>query len=216
MLHIRKYLIAGLLVWLPIWATYFIVKFLIDLMDGTLSLLPTKYQPDQIFNAHIPGLGFIFTLIILFVTGLLVTNFLGHKIVKVWEKLLSRIPLVRTIYSAVKQVVHALLQPKGNSFRKVLIVEYPRHGVWSIAFQTSDQFGGSPHPKDVLTVFIPTTPNPTSGFLTIIPKADTRELDMSVEEALKMVISLGVVMPHKLRKSPPTNNHEQTSPEQTP
>lgn len=196
----RKYLIAGLLVWLPIWVTYFIIKFLIDLMDGTLALLPQKYQPDQVFNSHIPGLGFIFTLIILSVTGVLVTNFLGHKIVSFWERMLAKIPLVRTIYSAVKQVAHALIQPRDNSFRKVLIVEYPRHGVWSIAFQTSDQFAGSPHPEDVVTVFIPTTPNPTSGFLTIIPKSDTLELNMSVEEALKMVISLGVVMPAQLRK----------------
>lgn len=196
----RKYLIAGLVVWLPLWATYFIVKFLVDLMDKTLSLLPAQYQPKALFGFDIPGLGLIFTLIILFITGLLVTNFLGNKIVKIWEKLLSRIPLVHTIYHAVKQVVHALVQPAGKSFRKVLIVEYPRHGIWSIAFQTSDQFTGSPHPEDVVTVFIPTTPNPTSGFLTIIPKSDTRELDMAVEEALKMVISLGVVMPDRLSK----------------
>lgn len=196
----RKYLIAGLVVWLPLWATYFVVKFLIDLMDRTLSLLPKEYQPQQLFGFDIPGLGLIFTIIILFVTGLLVTNFLGHRIVKVWEDFLARIPLVRTIYSAVKQVVHALVQPAGTSFRKVLIVEYPRHGIWSIAFQTSDQFTGSPHPEDVVTVFIPTTPNPTSGFLTILPKEDTRELDMTVEEALKMVISLGVVMPDRLKK----------------
>jgi len=198
--RIRKYLIAGLLVWLPVWITYFIVKFLIDLMDGTLSLLPKKYHPDQILGTHITGLGFIFTLIILFFTGLLVTNFLGHKIVSFWEGLLARIPLIRTLYSAVKQVVHALIQPQGNSFRKVLIVEYPRHGVWSIAFQTSDQFSGSPHPEEVTTVFIPTTPNPTSGFLAILPTSETLELNMSVEEALKMVISLGVVMPEHLRK----------------
>lgn len=169
-------------------------------MDRTLSLLPTEYQPEQLFGFNIPGIGFIITLIILFVTGLLVTNFLGHKIIKIWENTLGRIPLVRTIYSAVKQVVHALVQPSGQSFRKVLLVEYPRHGVWSIAFLTSDQFTGSPHPEDVLTVFVPTTPNPTSGFIIIIPKKDTIELPITVEEALKMVISLGVVMPEKLSK----------------
>jgi len=200
--RLRKYLIAGLAVWLPLWVTYFIIKFLVDLMDKTLSFLPAQYQPKQLFGFAIPGLGLIFTFIILLVTGLLITNILGNKIIKAWEKMLARIPLVRTIYSAVKQVVHALLQPSDQSFRKVLIVEYPRHGIWSIAFQTSDQFIGSPHPESVVTVFIPTTPNPTSGFLTIIPKSDTRELDMSVEEALKMVISLGVVMPDRLRKRP--------------
>ena len=198
--RLRKYFIAGLVVWLPIWATYFIVKFLVDVMDKTLSLLPYQYQPKQLFGFDIHGLGLIFTLIILFITGLLVTNFLGNKIITIWENLLSRIPLVRTIYSATKQVVHALVQPTGQSFRKVLIVEYPRRGIWSIAFQTSDQFIGSPHPEDVVTVFVPTTPNPTSGFLTIVPKSDTRELDMTVEEALKMVISLGVVMPDHLSK----------------
>lgn len=198
--RIRKYLIAGLVIWLPLWATYFIVKFLVDLMDRTLSLLPTQYQPKALFGFDIPGLGLIFTLIILFVTGLLFTNFFGKKVVALWERMLSRIPLVRTIYYAVKQVVDALVQPTGQSFRKVLIVEYPRLGTWSIAFQTSDQFTGSPHPEDVVTVFIPTTPNPTSGFLIIIPKKNTRELDMTVEEALKMVISLGVVMPPHLSK----------------
>jgi len=199
--HIRRYLIAGLLVWLPIWATYVIIRFLVNVMDGTLSLLPYEYQPDQLFGMHIPGLGLLFTLVILFLTGLLVTNFLGRRMVVAWEKLLSRIPLIRSIHSAVKQVLHALVQPKGTAFRKVLLVEYPRHGVWSIAFQTSDQFTDAPHPEEVITVFIPTTPNPSSGFLTIIPKEDTRELDMSVEEGLRMVISLGVVMPSRMRKN---------------
>jgi len=198
--HIRRYFIAGLLVWLPIWITYIIIRFLVNLMDGTLSLLPYEYQPDQLFGVHIPGLGLLFTVIILFVTGLFVTNFLGHRLVSFWEKIMSRIPLIRSIYSAVKQVIHALIQPKGSAFRKVLLVEYPRRGIWSIAFQTSDQFTDAPHPETVVTVFIPTTPNPTSGFITIIPKEDTRELDMTIEEALRMVISLGVVMPERMQK----------------
>lgn len=169
-------------------------------MDKTLSLIPHAYQPKQLIGTEIPGLGLIFTVLILFLTGLFVTNFLGKKVMALWERILSRIPLVRTIYYAVKQVVDALIQPAGKSFRKVLIVEYPRHGVWSIAFQTSDQFIGSPHPDEVVTVFIPTTPNPTSGFLVIVPKTDTRELDMTIEEALKMVISLGVIMPPRFSK----------------
>ena len=199
--HIRKYLIAGLVIWLPIWATYFIVKFLVDLSDKTLSLLPHKYHPDQLFNTHIPGLGFILTLLILFITGLLISNFLGNKIIQIWDNLLSRIPLIRNIYSAIQQVVHALAKPSGSSFRKVLLIEYPRRGIWSIGFQTSDQFNGCPHPDEMLTVFIPTTPNPTSGFLTIIPKQDTTELNINVEDALKMVISLGVVMPKHLSQT---------------
>jgi len=189
----RKHFIAGLLVWLPIWATFFIIKFLVNLMDKTLSLLPIKYQPDQLIGFHVPGLGIVFTLIILFVTGLLVTNIVGHKAVAIWESLLSRIPLIRSIHSAVKQVSHALLQPQSNAFRKVVLVEYPRRDIWSIGFQTSDHFLHSPKGDEMMTVFIPTTPNPTSGFLTVIPKKDAAELDMSVEEALSMVISLGVI-----------------------
>ena len=191
---------AGLVVWLPIWATYLIIKFLVDLMDGTLSLLPKPYQPDQLLGVHIPGLGLVFTLIILFLTGLFVANFLGKKIIRIWESLLSRIPLIRTIHASVKQLTHAIMQPTGSAFRKVLLVEYPRRGVWSIGFQTSDQFIGAPNSPELLTVFIPTTPNPTSGFLTLIPKSDAQVLEMSVEEALKMVISLGVVMPQQLTR----------------
>lgn len=196
---IRRYFIAGLLVWLPIWVTYVVIKFLFDLMDGTLALLPEKYQPDQLIGIHIPGLGLVFTLIILFVTGILATNFIGHRLIALWEKLLSRIPLIRSIHSAVKQVLHTLVQPRGAAFRKVLLIEYPRRQIWSVGFQTSDSFNSAPVHGDVVTVFIPTTPNPTSGFLTIVPKRDTIELDMTVEEALRMVISIGVVMPDKMQ-----------------
>ncbi len=175
-------------------------------MDRTLSLLPTPYQPQQLIGFSIPGLGLIFTLILLLITGLLVTNFLGDKLINAWEKILSRIPLIRTIHSAVKQVISILAQPTGRSFRRVLIVEYPRRGTWSIAFQTSDQFTGSPHSKDMVTVFIPTTPNPTSGFLLVIPKSEAYPLDMTVEEALKMVISLGVVMPDRFSQQLEKNN----------
>lgn len=196
----KKYFIAGLLVWLPIWATYFIIKFLVDLMDKTLSLIPHRYQPDQLLGVHIPGLGFVFTVAILFLTGLLMANFIGHRLVAGWEKLLSRIPLIRSIHAAVKQVSHALLHPSGNSFRKVLLIQYPREGIWSIAFLTSDKFNAAPGDEPMVTVFVPTTPNPTSGFLTIVPKKDTTELDVNVEEALRMVISLGVVLPDAMTK----------------
>lgn len=196
----KKYFIAGLLVWLPIWATYFIIKFLVDLMDKTLSLIPHRYQPDQLLGIHIPGLGLVFTVAILFLTGLLMANFIGHRLVAAWEKLLSRIPLIRSIHAAVKQVSHALLHPSGNSFRKVLLIQYPREGIWSIAFLTSDKFNAAPGDEPMVTVFVPTTPNPTSGFLTIVPKKDTIELDVNVEEALRMVISLGVVLPDAMTK----------------
>ena len=190
---IRRYFIGGLLVWLPIWATYIVIKFLVLLMDGSLNLLPTRYQPHAIFGTNVPGIGLILTLIILFVTGLLVTNFIGDRIVQAWDKLLSRIPLIRSIYSAVKQVTEALLKPSGKSFRKVLMVEFPRKGVWSIGFQTSDTFPHAPGEGNYITVFVPTTPNPTSGFLMIMPEDEVVELDISVEDGLKTIISLGVV-----------------------
>ncbi len=191
----RRYFIAGLIVWVPIIITFVVIRFIIRLLDRTLSLLPAQYQPDQLFGIHIPGLGLIFTLLILLLTGLLVTNFIGHRLVNAWEKLLSRIPLIRSIHAAVKQVLHAILQPQSKSFRKVLLVEYPRKGLWSVAFQTSERFNISHIKSDTITIFIPTTPNPTSGFLMLIAKEDAIELDISVEEALRMVISLGVVMP---------------------
>lgn len=192
---IRRSFVAGLLVWLPILVTYVIIKFIIDLFDGTLSLLPHRLQPTQLFGHNIPGLGFLFTLIIIFLTGLLIANFIGHRIVATWEKLLAKIPLIRSIYMAVKQVTHAFVQPKGESFRQVLLIEYPRKGLWSIGFQTASQFKGIPLEHEMVAVFIPTTPNPTSGFLILAPKENVIPLKMTIEEAFKVIISLGVMMP---------------------
>ncbi len=211
----RKYFIAGLLVWLPILATYFVIKFLIDLLDNSLALIPNKYQPDQLLGFHIPGLGLIFTLVIIFLTGLLVANILGKRLVELYEKLVAKIPLIRSIHAAVKQVAHTLLQPHERAFRKVLLIEYPRRGVWSVGFLTSTQFTDAPIEEDVVTVFIPTTPNPTSGFLTIVPKHDTIELDISVEEALRMIISVGVVMPERMQQNHNSKQKEQAQPQQT-
>lgn len=192
---LRSYLMAGLLVWLPIIVTLLIIRFIIGLLDGVFGLLPAKYQPDYFLGVHIPGLGIILSVIILLATGLTVTNFLGKQLVGYWDALMARIPLVRSIHSGVKQILHTMFTPDGPAFRKVLLVEYPRRDMWSIAFQT-----GKVSPKvkkvleeDMVTIFIPTTPNPTSGFLMIVPRADTREVDLTVDEALKMVISLGVV-----------------------
>ncbi len=192
----KKYLIAGLLFWLPIWATFVVIRFLFDLLDSTISLLPHPYQPDQLIGHHIPGLGILLAIIIIFLTGLLVTNFLGNKLVEISERLLSRIPIIRSIYSAVKQVANAFFQASGDSFKQVVLVEYPRKGLWSIGFQTSGKFQGTPTNGQMLTVFIPTTPNPTSGFLIIVPVADVTELNMTIEEAFKAIVSLGVIMPH--------------------
>lgn len=192
----KRYIITGILIWVPIWATLLVIKFLIDIFDKTFALLPKAYQPINLLGFHIPGLGLLFALAIVFITGMLMTNIIGHRLVALWEKILDRIPLVRSIYHAVKQVLHSLLASSEESFRNVLLVEYPRKGLWSVAFQTSSGFKWDDNHGEMVTVFIPTTPNPTSGYLLLVPKEDTRLLDISVDQALKMVISLGVVLPN--------------------
>lgn len=197
---LRRYFIAGLLVLLPIWITLLIIKFVVDIVDQSLSLLPTQYQPDNLLHVHIPGLGLIFTILLVLIVGMLVTNIIGRRILIWWEAILVRIPLVRSIYGAVKQITQAIFSSTGESFRKVLLVEYPRKGMWSIAFQTGANFSVANGDYDKLvTVFIPTTPNPTSGFLLMLPRQDIIELNMSIDEALKYVVSLGVVMPDSMR-----------------
>lgn len=198
--HLRRYLIAGLLVWVPIMVTLLVIRFIIGILDSTMNLLPEAYQPDTLLGVHIPGLGILISLIIVFITGIAVTNYFGHRIVGFGESILDRIPLVRSIYKAVKQVLTTIFSSGSKSFRKVLLVEYPRKGLWSIAFQTgtSNDEVKQKSGQDLITVFIPTTPNPTSGFLILVPLADAIELEMSVDEALKMVISLGVVQPEKI------------------
>lgn len=197
---IRRYLIAGLLVWLPIWVTLLVIKFVIDILDGTMSLLPHAYQPEQLLGFAVPGLGVVISILVVFFTGMLVANFLGRKLVAFGEGIVARIPLVRSIHSAVKQVAVTLFSKDGQSFRKVYLVEYPRKGLWSVAFQAgtcadeiTKQVG-----EEMITIFIPTTPNPTSGFLMLIPKKEAVELKMSVDQALKFIISLGVVQPNRV------------------
>lgn len=200
---------AGLLIWIPLAATFVVMKFIIELLDKTLSLLPSAYQPQQLLGYNIPGVGVLLSLFLLLLTGVLVTNFLGAKLVTLGEMILDKIPLVRSIYQAVKQVLETVFSSSSNAFRQVLLVEYPRKGLWSIAFQTGTtcdkicRHTGS----DMITIFVPTTPNPTSGFLMMIPSEDAIQLDMSVDEALKMVISLGVMQPGKnpVPKGPVTN-----------
>lgn len=195
--YFKRYLIAGLLVWVPVWVTLLVIHFIINLLDKTVGLLPEAYQPQNLLGFSIPGLGLLLSLAVVFGTGVFIVHFLGHKLVNAWEAILARIPLVRTIYSSVKQVVATVLSTGGDSFRKVLLVEYPRKGLWSIAFLTSHAWETlhKETGQEMITVFIPTTPNPTSGFLIFVPKAEVRELDISVDEALKFVISLGVLEP---------------------
>jgi uncharacterized membrane protein len=195
---IRKYLISGLLVWLPIWVTLLVIKFLVDLLSKSLLLLPANLQPDIILGVHVPGMGVIITLLVIFLTGLFAANFVGRRFVALGDALMSRIPLVRTVYTGVKQVTQTLFSPGGQSFRKVLLVEYPCAGVWTIAFQTgevSKKIESSLQEEAMVSYFVPTTPNPTSGFLMMTARNKVIELDISVDQALKFVISLGVVQP---------------------
>ncbi len=185
------------MVWLPILVTFVILRFIVDLLDQTIALLPNAYQPQNLLGINLPGLGVLLSLILLIVTGIIVTNFLGQRLIRWSESILERIPLVRSIYTAAKQVIHAIFATNSEAFRKVLLVEYPRKGLWSLAFQT-----GQANPeintkvgKEMVSIFIPTTPNPTSGFLMVLPKDEVIELGMSVEEALKLIISLGVMQP---------------------
>ncbi len=193
----KRHLMAGLAIWVPVGVTFFVIKALIEMMDRSLELLPYDYQPDTLFGMHLPGFGVVFLFLIVWITGVVTANFVGRKLVAMWERMLQNIPLVRSIYSAVKKVMNSMLSSQGDSFRRVLLVEYPRKGVWSIAFQTNDHvhFSQPNQEKDLVMAFIPTTPNPTSGFIMCFPKDEVQELPMSVDDALKMVISLGVVLP---------------------
>lgn len=198
MAALRKYFISGLLVWLPIIITLFVLKFLVDLLSKSLLLLPTSYQPDVLLGFHVPGIGVILTVLVIFCTGLFAANFIGSKLVQLGDSLMGRIPLVRSVYTAVKQTTETLFKPGGQSFRKVLLVEYPCPGVWSVAFQTGEvgnDIEGTLGGEKMVSYFIPTTPNPTSGFLMMAPKSKVKELDISVDQALKFVISLGVMQP---------------------
>ena len=194
---LRKYLIAGLLVWLPLAATVVIVKLVINLLDTTMLLLPPEYRPEQVLGFSVPGLGVVLSIGVLLLTGMLAANLLGRRLVLIWEGILGRIPLVRTIYNAVKQISTTLLDSQGKSFRKVVLVEYPKAGIWSIGFLTRqdvDIQAGVSREK-MSAVFIPTTPNPTSGFIVMLPESRVHELDMSVEEGVKFIISMGVIVP---------------------
>jgi uncharacterized membrane protein len=196
-LIVRRYLIAGLLVWLPIIATVLVVRFILHLVDQTLLLLPRSLQPEALLGMHIPGLGAVLAVLVLLATGLLVTNIVGRSLVRAWEDLLNRIPFVRAIYGGVKSFSTTILSNSGNSFKKVLMIEYPRAGLWSIGFQTASDVRITPLQgrEAQLCVFIPTTPNPTSGFIVLIPRSQAIELDMSVDAAMKMIVTLGVIMP---------------------
>ncbi|MEO0972085.1 MAG: DUF502 domain-containing protein [Pseudomonadota bacterium] len=198
MKRLRGYLVAGLLVWVPALVTLLVLRGLVNLLDRTLLLLPPQARPEVWLGFSIPGLGIILTLLVLLVTGMFVANFIGRAMVDFWEGLLGRIPLIRTLYSGVKQVAEHLFDEDGKPFKQVVLVEYPRRGAWSLGFLTSERQGeahAQTQEPDLVSVFVPTTPNPTSGFLVMAPRADIRRLQMKVDDAMKMIISMGAVIP---------------------
>lgn len=197
MASLKKYIIAGLLVWLPFAATVVIVKLLIDLLDKTLLLLPPEWHPVALLGFSIPGFGIILALSILLLTGMLAANLFGRRFVEIWERILNKIPLVRSIYGSIKQISNTIFDPSGKSFRKVVMLQYPRKGLWSIGFLTNDNVGDEMSAVDdqLVAVFIPTTPNPTSGFIIMTRNDEITELNISVEEGFKFIISMGVIIP---------------------
>jgi len=201
----KRYLIAGLLVWVPLGITIWVLVFLVTTLDQTLLLLPEGARPDALLGFHVPGFGAVLSFALLLLTGVVAANFFGARLIGFWEGVLGRIPVVKSIYSSVKQVSDTLLSDSGNAFRKALLVEFPHEGSWTIAFLT-----GTTAPavaahlnEEHLSVYVPTTPNPTSGYFIIVPRSRVRDLDMTVDEALKYVISMGVVAPRAHLPLPP-------------
>ena len=193
----KKYFITGLLIWIPLVITLWVLKLIVDTLDQSLLLLPEQWRTESFLGVHIPGLGVILTLVIVFVTGVFATNFFGARLVLLGHELLHRIPVVNSIYSSVKQISDTLFSSSGQAFRKALLVQWPREGMWTIAFLTGTPGGDVLRhlQGDYVSVYVPTTPNPTSGFFVMLARANVIELDMSVDAALKYIISMGVVAP---------------------
>jgi len=194
--RLRNYFISGLLFWVPLALTVLVIKFFLELVNN---LIPQKYLPEAIFklDTTIPGSGIILVLLVILITGVLVTNILGRKLVALWEKVLNKIPGFRNIYNVLKKVSDTVFNTSTDSFRKAFLIQYPSKGIWVIAFQSGDYRGEAKSiiGEEIMNLFVPTTPNPTSGFFVMLAKKDAFELDMSVEEAFKLVISAGVVTP---------------------
>jgi uncharacterized membrane protein len=198
---LKKYFITGLLIWIPLVITIWVLKVIFGALDQSLLLLPIALRTESWLGVHIPGLGALLTVLVVLVTGVFATNFFGARLVQVWHDILHRIPVVNSIYSSVKQISDTLFSSSGQAFRKALLVQWPREGVWTIAFMTGVPGGrlGEHVPPDCVSVYVPTTPNPTSGYFAIIPRKDVIELDMTVDQALKYIISMGVVPPPAAR-----------------
>jgi len=201
---LRRYFVAGLLVWIPLGITLWVLKLLVDMMDQSLLLLPARFQSEALFGFHVPGLGIILTVTIVLLTGALAANFFGRQLLLLGHNILQRIPIVRSIYGGVKQISDTLFSPEGKAFRRAVLVRYPHQGAWTVALVTgspehevSDILG-----REQISVFVPTTPNITAGFFLIVPRSETIELDMTVDEALKYIISMGVAEPPPRRARP--------------
>jgi uncharacterized membrane protein len=194
---LKQIFLTGLAVTIPIGLTFYILFFLIDIMDGLLKIIPVRYHPDTLLGIHIPGLGIIVTLALITIAGLVTTSYVGYKIVQSGEDLVDRIPFVRNIYQAIKKISDSMFMDKRSSFKKVVLVEFPRKGVYTIGFVTGVPSGEirKKAGQNCISVFLPTTPNPTSGYLIIVPEDELVPMDMSVEEALTYIISVGIVSP---------------------
>ena len=209
---LRRYLAAGLLVWVPLGITVLIVSFLVELMDRTLLLLPAAYRPEQLLGFRVPGLGVVLTLLVVLITGMIVANFFGRRLVALWEGILSRIPLVRSIYSSAKQVAETVFSGSTRSFREVVMLEYPRKGVWTLAFVTGQGIRqvNEKEKEKVISIYVPTTPNPTSGFFLMVKQSDVVKMDISVDDGLKLILSTGVLVPPSMM--PATQDSAPVSP----
>jgi uncharacterized membrane protein len=194
---LKKYFITGLLIWIPLAITAWVLAMIVRTMDQSLLLLPTAIRPETLLGMYIPGIGAILTLLVVLLSGLVATNIVGQRLVLFWEGLLARIPVVKSIYYSVKQISDTLFSGSGDAFRKVMLVRYPHPEAWSVAFLTSSPARdiAQRFNDEYIGVFIPTTPSPVNGFFFFVKKADTYELDMSIDDALKYIISMGVVVP---------------------
>jgi uncharacterized membrane protein len=214
---LRRYFVAGLLVWIPLGITLWVLTLLVDMMDQSLLLLPQRYRSEALFGFHVPGLGIILTVAIVLTTGALAANFFGRKLLKLGDAALGHIPIVRSIYGGVKQISDTLFSPEGKAFRRAVLVRYPHAGAWTVALVT-----GTPEHEvadilgtDQISVFVPTTPNITAGFFLVVPRSETVPLEMSVDDALKYIISMGVAEPaHRLSR--PERNRSGTDPNPLP
>jgi uncharacterized membrane protein len=194
---LKRYLITGLLIWIPLVITIWVLHFLVSTMDQSLLLLPPQWQPEALIGRSIPGIGAILTVLIVLVTGILASNILGQRLVALWEAILRRIPVVNSIYLGVKQVSDTLFRPGGDAFRKAVLVEWPREGMWTIAFLTGVPGGDAANHLrgNYVSIYVPTTPNPTGGYFIMLPREDIIELEMTVDVALKYIVSMGVAAP---------------------